>query len=70
MKNVSLTSLIVVFSLTLLFSCNKANKPVKCKKKILKMLEDWKQREVEAKIKFQGKMRGEIAQAKKREGKI
>ncbi len=50
--------------------CNKANKPVKCKKKILKMLEDWKQREVEAKIKFQGKMRGEIAQAKKREGKI
>jgi hypothetical protein len=52
-----------------LAKCSKANNPVKCKKKILSMLEDWKQREVEAKIRFDAKLRKEIDLAKQREGK-
>jgi len=48
--------------------CNKADKPIKCKKKIYKMLEDWKQREVERKIKFEAVMRSEMRAAKQREG--
>jgi len=50
--------------------CNKADKPVKCKNKIYKMLEDWKQREVEAKIRFEATMKSELRAAKKREGKV
>ena len=46
--------------------CDKSNKPVKCKKKIYTLLEDWKQREVERKIKFESAVRGEIAKAKRR----
>ena len=34
------------------------------------MLEDWKQREVEAKIKFNASMRSEMRKAKEREGKL
>jgi hypothetical protein len=52
-----------------LAKCPKADKPVKCKKKIYSMLEDWKQREVEAKIKFQSNLRSELRNAKEREGK-
>jgi hypothetical protein len=51
-----------------LSKCSKANNPVKCKKKILGLLEDWKQREVEAKIKFEAKLRERIRAAKQREG--
>lgn len=50
--------------------CNKADKPVKCKKKLYSMLEDWKQREVEAKIKFESALRIELRKAKNREGKV
>lgn len=50
--------------------CNKADKPVKCKKKLYNMLEDWKQREVEAKIKFESTLRIELRKAKNREGKV
>jgi len=46
--------------------CNKAKKPVSCKKKVFKMLEDWKQREVEAKIKFEATLKDEITKAKQR----
>ena len=46
--------------------CNKANKPIKCKKKILDLLEDWKQREVEAKIKFESQLRIETRAAQRR----
>ncbi len=53
-----------------LAKCSKANKPVKCKKKIYSMLEDWKQREVERKIKFEMTLKGELRRAKTREGKI
>jgi hypothetical protein len=53
-----------------LTKCVKADKPVKCKKKIYKLLEDWKQREVERKIRFETTLRGELSRAKKREGKI
>jgi len=53
-----------------LSKCGKSNKPVKCKKKIYDMLEDWKQREVEAKIKFNASMRSEMRKAKEREGKL
>lgn len=52
-----------------LAKCVKANKPVKCKKKIYSLLEDWKQREVERKIKFESTLRGELARAKRRQGK-
>jgi hypothetical protein len=50
-------------------SCEKADKAVKCKKKIYAMLEDWKQREVEAKIKFESNLRSELRKVKEREGK-
>ena len=53
-----------------LAKCSKANKPVKCKKKIYKLLEDWKQREVERKIHFQTTLSGEMKRAKRREGKL
>lgn len=49
--------------------CSKADNPTKCKNKIYKMLSDWKQREVEAKIKFESNLRSEIRKAKEREGK-
>jgi len=44
--------------------CAKANKPVKCKKKILSLLSDWKQREAETKIKFEATLKSEIRKAK------
>jgi len=44
-------------------TCNKAKDPIKCKKKVYKLLEDWKQREVEAKIKFEGLLRAEVRKA-------
>ena len=50
--------------------CNKADKPIKCKNKIYKMLQDWKQREVEAKIKFESTLRIELRAAKERKGKV
>lgn len=40
-----------------LSKCNKAKNPVKCKKKIYDLLQDWKQREVERKIKFEAALR-------------
>jgi hypothetical protein len=33
--------------------CNKSKKPLKCKKKVLNMLEDWRQRAVESKHKYE-----------------
>lgn len=47
-----------------LSKCDKAKKPTKCKQKIYKLLEDWKQREVERKIKFESALRAEIAKAR------
>ena len=47
-----------------LSTCNKAKDPVKCKKRIYNMLEDWKQREVEAKIKFESSLRSELRKTK------
>lgn len=44
--------------------CAKANKPTKCKKKILSLLGDWKQREAETKIKFEATLKSEIRKAK------
>jgi hypothetical protein len=44
--------------------CDKAKKPTKCKKKILNLLEDWKQREAERKIKFEATLRSEVRKAK------
>jgi hypothetical protein len=40
-------------------TCNKAKKPTKCRNKIFKMMEDWKQREVERKIKFKSALKSE-----------
>jgi hypothetical protein len=45
--------------------CDKSDKPIKCKKKINSLLYDWKQREVENKIKFQSQLRAEMAKAKR-----
>lgn len=47
--------------------CNKAETPekvYKCKKKVLKLKEDWKQREVERKIKFEALLRRKIQDIK------
>jgi len=52
-----------------LAKCNKANNPSKCKKKIYNMLEDWKQREVERKIKFESGLRAALSKAKARNAK-
>lgn len=40
-----------------LTDCKKHKKPSKCQKKIFKLLKDWKQREVDAKIKYEGSLR-------------
>ena len=53
-----------------LTKCNKSNKPTKCKKKIYSLLEDWKQREVERKIKFENLLKAEIRKAKARNAKV
>jgi len=45
-------------------TCNKAKDPVKCKNKVYNLLNDWKQREVEAKIKFESSMRIELKKAR------
>jgi hypothetical protein len=50
--------------------CNKAKNPTKCKKSILKLQSDWRQREVERKIKFESALRGEIAKAKRKNAKM
>lgn len=50
-------------------NCKKAEKPFKCENSILKLLSDWKQREVERKIKFDAAYREELRRAKKREEK-
>lgn len=47
-----------------LAKCAKSNKPVKCKNKIFKLLEDWKQREAEYKIKFDLTLKNELRAAK------
>jgi hypothetical protein len=52
-----------------LAKCPKAKEPVKCKKSIYDLLSDWKQREVERKIKFESTVRSEIAAAKIRNTK-
>jgi hypothetical protein len=44
--------------------CSKAKEPIKCKRKIYDMLEDWKQREAERKIKFESTLRNELRKAK------
>jgi len=49
-----------------LSKCNKSDNPPKCKKKIYKLLEDWKQREVERKIKFEAALRSAVAAAKRK----
>jgi len=45
--------------------CSKSKNPGKCEQKIFKMLQDWKQREVERKIKFESSLRGAVAKAKR-----
>lgn len=52
-----------------LSKCSKADNPPKCQKKIYKMLGDWKQREVERKIKFEYVLRRDLAKAKLRNQK-
>lgn len=47
-----------------LSKCNKSKDPVKCKRRIYKMQEDWKQREVERKIKFETSLKQAIRKAK------
>lgn len=49
--------------------CGKAEDPYKCKKKIYDMLEDWTQREVERKIKFEAALRKAIRKARARNAK-
>ena len=49
-----------------LSKCNKSKKPLKCKEKIYDLLEDWKQREVERKIKFESSLKNEIRKAKEK----
>lgn len=49
--------------------CNKADTPekvYKCKKTVLKLKEDWKQREVERKIKFEALLRRKIQDAREK----
>jgi hypothetical protein len=46
--------------------CKKAKKPEKCTKKIYKMLEDWKQREVERKIKLDSAIRSSKRKAREK----
>lgn len=45
-------------------TCAKAKDPIKCKNKVYNLLEDWKQREVAEKIKFESALRGEVRKAK------
>lgn len=52
-----------------LSKCPKSKDPVKCKKKIYDMMEDWKQREVERKIRFESSLRDAIRKAKERNAK-
>jgi hypothetical protein len=40
-----------------LTKCEKVEEKTKCKQKVLKLLEDWKQKEVESKIKFDSELR-------------
>jgi len=58
----------VVMLNTQLKKCGKSNNPVKCKKKLYTMLEDWKQREVERKIKFNSVLKSEMRKAKEAKG--
>lgn len=53
-----------------LAKCGKSKEPLKCKNSIYKMLEDWKQREVERKIKFESSMKSELEKAKKKNLKL
>jgi len=45
--------------------CHKAKKPEKCRKKTFSLLRDWKQREVERKIKFESSLRAAIQKARR-----
>lgn len=47
-----------------LSKCNKSKEPIKCKKKIYNLLEDWKQREIERKIKFDSALRDAVRKQK------
>jgi len=49
--------------------CQKAKNPVKCQHKIQNMLGDWKQREIEARIKYKNRLDDELRKAKEKEQK-
>ena len=44
--------------------CGKSKDPVKCKRKIYNLMEDWKQREAERKIKFEASIKRETQKAR------
>jgi hypothetical protein len=47
--------------------CTTSTEESKCKKKVLKLLEDWKQRESDAKIKFDSELRIAYSKLKRQE---
>jgi len=49
--------------------CQKSKKPVKCQHKIQNMLGDWKQREIEARMKYKNQLDIDLRDAKEREQK-
>lgn len=52
-----------------LSKCDKAKKPLKCKNKIYSLLQDWKLRETERKIKFEASLRRELRKRQREENK-
>lgn len=53
-----------------LSKCDKSKNPVKCKRKVYDLLEDWKQREVERKVKFESSLRSEVRKVRARNLKM
>lgn len=49
-----------------LSKCNKSKDPVKCKKKVYNMMNDWKQREAERKIRFERALKTAIQKAREK----
>jgi hypothetical protein len=52
-----------------LSKCSKSKDPVKCKRKIYSLMDDWKQREAERKIKFESSLRDALRKAKAKNAK-
>lgn len=52
-----------------LSKCEKARKPLKCKNKIYSLLQDWKAREIERKIKFEATLKRELRKREREEKK-